>query len=308
MDVSAVMVTFRRAWSLPFALESLAAQSHRPDEVIVVLKPSGDGSEEIIKNYEAKLPIKSLIQTKGNFTDAVEMGYSSASHSLVLFMDDDAVAHKEWVERYVRFFSENEDAGGASGMTYKGYFSNDDVKLTQIEAYSETFARGGPHRLPLKAYEGYCGWISKSGFTGKKPCDSPIIRSAFLVGANMAWRKEAIERCPLSRAFHRSRIGFSNEYFLAYCSRIRGYNTYELRDPNIAPIVWHLQHSDSLTRRPSSWKEFWIHYDRVANYWRLKMLNADVSFYAYLIALAASMRRKPLPRILATLYGLAVRA
>ena len=308
MDVSVVIATFRRAWSLPLALESLTAQTRMPDEVVVVLKPSGDGSEDVIKEYESKLPIKLLIQRRGNVTDAVEMGYRSASGDLVLFIDDDAIAHKEWVERYMRFFSEIEDAGGASGLTYKGYFSNGDVKLTQIKAYSETFTRGGPHRLPLKAYEGYCGWISKSGFTGSKPCDASTIRSAFLVGANMAWRKEAVERCPLSQAFRRSRTGVSYEYFLAYCSRIRGYNTYELRDPDTAPMVWHLQHTDSLTRRPSFWKEFWAYYDRVANYWRLKKLGADVSLYAYLIALIISMRRKPLPRILATLYGLVVRA
>ena len=95
MDVSVVIATFRRAWSLPLALESLTAQTRMPDEVVVVLKPSGDGSEDVIKEYESKLPIKLLIQRRGNVTDAVEMGYRSASGDLVLFIDDDAIAHKE---------------------------------------------------------------------------------------------------------------------------------------------------------------------------------------------------------------------
>ena len=37
------------------------------------------------------------------------------------------------------------------------------------------------------------------------------------------------------------------------------------------------------------------------------MLGVDVSFYAYAVALMLSMRREFLPRMLATLYGLAVR-
>ncbi|MCC6042362.1 MAG: glycosyltransferase [Candidatus Verstraetearchaeota archaeon] len=48
MKVSVVIVTYRRAWALPYPLSSIASQTRKPDEVIVVLKPSGDGSEEII--------------------------------------------------------------------------------------------------------------------------------------------------------------------------------------------------------------------------------------------------------------------
>jgi hypothetical protein len=35
-----------------------------------------------------------------------------------------------------------------------------------------------------------------------------------------------------------------------------------------------------LTRGRGFWHEFWIHYDSVANYWRLKKLGAQVSPYA----------------------------
>ena len=102
MRVSVVIVTYRRAWSLGYALESLVRQSRPPDEVVVVLKPSGDGSEEVLRQYQDKLPMRVIIQERGNFTDAVEMGYRSAAGDLVLYMDD-AVAHEEWVRRYASF-------------------------------------------------------------------------------------------------------------------------------------------------------------------------------------------------------------
>ena len=62
-----------------------------------------------------------------------------------------------------------------------------------------------------------------------------------------------------------------------------------------------------LTRGRGFRHEFWLHYDRVANYWRLKKLGAQVSPYAYLVACLVSLRRRPLPRLLATLYGWLVR-
>ncbi|AFA40059.1 hypothetical protein Pogu_2032 [Pyrobaculum oguniense TE7] len=64
---------------------------------------------------------------------------------------------------------------------------------------------------------------------------------------------------------------------------------------------------DLLTRKPNFWSEYWIPYDRVANFWRLKKLGADVSYLAYLAALIVALRQKPLPRLLATLYGLITR-
>lgn len=56
MRISVAIPTYRRAWSLPMALDSLLRRSRRPDEVLVVLKPSGDGSEEVLRRYEGDLP------------------------------------------------------------------------------------------------------------------------------------------------------------------------------------------------------------------------------------------------------------
>ena len=307
MRVSVVIVTYRRAWSLGYALESLVRQSRPPDEVVVVLKPSGDGSEEVLRQYQDKLPIRVIIQERGNVTDAVEMGYRSATGDLVLYMDDDAVAHEEWVRRYVSFFADVKDAGGAGGVTYRALYTNGEIEKTELIMYPEAPTKNIFYRKPLRFFQGYCGWISKSGFMGLRSCQEPIVRSSDISGVNMGWRKEAIEDCPLSSLYRKSKRGFWFEQTLALCARRKGYHTYVFRDPSIAPIVWHIQHIDSLTRKPGFWSEFWIHYDRVANFWRLKKLGADVSYPAYFAAIIVSLRRKPLPRLLATLYGLITR-
>jgi glycosyltransferase involved in cell wall biosynthesis len=51
LKVSVIAITYRRAWALPYSLTSLVNQTRRPDEVVVVLKPSGDGSEEVISRF-----------------------------------------------------------------------------------------------------------------------------------------------------------------------------------------------------------------------------------------------------------------
>jgi glycosyltransferase involved in cell wall biosynthesis len=54
VKVTVAMVTYRRAWALPHSLASIASQTRKPDEVLIVLKPSGDGSEEIINKFSSQ--------------------------------------------------------------------------------------------------------------------------------------------------------------------------------------------------------------------------------------------------------------
>ena len=100
MKITVAMVTYRRAWALPHSLASIASQTRKPDEVLIVLKPSGDGSEEVLRSFSSQLPIKLVAQGRGNFTDAVQMAIDNAKGDAMLFLDDDAVAEKRWVEKY----------------------------------------------------------------------------------------------------------------------------------------------------------------------------------------------------------------
>ena len=306
MKVSVVIVTYKRAWALPYSLSSIASQTRKADEVIVVIKPSGDGSEEIISKFSSLLPIKLLIQRQGNFTDAYQMAIDNAMGDLVLFIDDDAVAEERWIEKYLQLFEELPNAGGMSGVTYKAYIENNAVRKTS-EIYHDIPTKRIFYREPLPEYHDYVCWISKSGFTGRKiVSENNVLKSVALGGVNMAFRRELLSGCPLAQLYKRSRKGFWNEQILAYCVKKKGYDTYEIRGSK-APIVWHIVHEQSLTRGKGFWHEFWLHYDRVANYWRLKRLGANVSSIAYLTACIVTLRRRTLPRLLATLYAWVVR-
>jgi hypothetical protein len=61
--------------------------------VVIVLKPSGDGREEVIRSFSSQLPIKLVVQVRRNFTDAVQMTVDNAKGDVILFLDD-AVAEE----------------------------------------------------------------------------------------------------------------------------------------------------------------------------------------------------------------------
>lgn len=305
MKVTVAIVTYGRAWALPHSLASIVNQTRKPEDVVILLKPSGDGSEEVIKSFSSQLPIELVVQVRGNFTNAVQMAIDNAKGNVILFLDD-AVAEKRWVEKYENLFNYLPNVGGISGVTYKAYIENGKVVKTYEPFYDETTPRNTFYRKPLPDHLNYYGWVARSGFLGAKAPPGDMYLSALLDGVNMGLLRDAVKDCPLAYLFKRSRKGLWNEKILAYCAKKKGRDTYKALGPR-APSVWHLVHAGSLTRGRGFWHEFWVHYDRVANYWRLKKLGAQVSPYAYVAACLVLLRRRPLPRLLATLYGWLVR-
>jgi glycosyltransferase involved in cell wall biosynthesis len=93
VKVAVAMVTYRRA--LPCSLTSVASQTRKPEEEVVALKPSGDSSEEVMRSFSSQLPIKLVVQERGNFTNAVQMAIDNARGDVLLFLDDDAVAEQK---------------------------------------------------------------------------------------------------------------------------------------------------------------------------------------------------------------------
>jgi len=290
---------------LQYSLSSLVNQKRLPDEVLIVIKPCSDESEKVISRFENLLPLKIIYQnSSGNVVNAYELGYLNASGDVILFLDDDAIAHDEWILRYERLFNENIDAAGFTGLTYKAYLNNGSLIKTSEPFYSKELARGGPHRRPLPELKNYFGYISTSGIMGEKPCYYDLCRSVLFGGVNMGFRTSLIKDLKLSVLYRKSRKGFWFENIMAYWCVKKGFKTYEVINKEISPIVWHIEHSSSLTRGKGFWHEFWLHYDRVAMFWRLRKLGANVSTSRYILALVIMSRKKIVPRFLATLYGL----
>jgi glycosyltransferase involved in cell wall biosynthesis len=219
MRITVAIVTYRRPHFLKLCLQSLLRQTVFPDEVLIIWKPSpGDYSDRIIKQYEDKLPIRFVIQLKGGFIDALNLAIRLSSGDLTIFIDDDAIAHSQWIERYVKFFNEYPNVGGVSGLTLKAYYKNGNVKLTN---HVDWIASAPPlirSRAPLEEYKNMWFGYRAQVFVGlnKKliTSRSRIILSASLKGANMAWRTKLIRKCPLFVLYISSKKGYGNELIL----------------------------------------------------------------------------------------------
>lgn len=303
--ISVVITTFRRAWALPYSLQSLVEQSSPPDEVIVVLKPSNDKSETIIRRFSDRLPIKVIIQNKGFVVDAVQLGINSASGDKILFIDDDAIAEIDFVAKYRRFFDRFRDAGGVTGIIFKAHLEDGRLIKTTEPFITFKVARSVPYRRPLTVFEEYSGWVSKSGLSTTTLTESgDIAFSALLTGANMGFDRKAIDGCPLGQLYKGSRRGVNYESLLAYYVRIKGFHSYKLTNPGIAPVTWHLTHRYHLTLRDDFWSEFWTSYDLFKHYFRFRRLGADVSLFSWAMAAISLLRKHTPARLAALLYSI----
>jgi len=95
--------TLERWSSLIAAVRSLGAQSLRPDEVVVVI----DHNPELLRRARARLPGElpdiRIVANEGRrgLSGARNTGVTVSHGEIVVFLDDDAVAHADWMERLV---------------------------------------------------------------------------------------------------------------------------------------------------------------------------------------------------------------
>ncbi len=99
-------------------LESLAGQTHLPDEIIFVDDGSTDATAKIIGEYANKNPrIKYIYQKNSGPAAARNNAWQHANADICLFTDGDCVPQKNWVEKMLRCFTD--DTIGAVAGTYK---------------------------------------------------------------------------------------------------------------------------------------------------------------------------------------------
>ena len=155
MKVTVAIVTYRWARALPYSLTSVDSQTRKPEEEVIALKPSGDSSEEVMRSFSSQLPIKLVLQEKGNFTNAVQMAIDNAEGYVILFLDD-AVAEERWGEKYENLFDSLPNVGGIGGKSHKAYIESGKVVKTHEPFYDEKPPRNAFYRKPLPEYVNYC--------------------------------------------------------------------------------------------------------------------------------------------------------
>lgn len=114
---SVVINTYNRAPYLRNAMRSIANQSYPEVELVVVNGPSTDQTEKVLEEaQQSGLNLKVARCANRNLSESRNVGIAEAAGDVVMFIDDDAVAHPEWVARLMLAY-EDANVGGAGGFT-----------------------------------------------------------------------------------------------------------------------------------------------------------------------------------------------
>jgi len=251
--VSILIPTFNRAYLLDYVLTSLTNQTYKNFEVIVVMKPSGDGTENIIKKHQESLKLKMIFQHKGTMVEALNLGFKNCSGDVLCFIDDDAVPALDWVQAIVETYA-LQNVGGVAGNVIPALLNGKRVipvkgRPSEIIPDSEPFMATLGMKLwscPLKGLENNLVYISKAGmvdynFKMANRAKCQITKSLLGMGANMSVLSKALEDFRFSQSWL---LGLSNEQFLGWHLWSNGYRLFF--NPKIK--VYHIHHGQTLSR------------------------------------------------------------
>jgi len=179
-EISVVICTHNQAGYLNKSLDSLVSQTLPQErfEVIVVDNASRDHTKDVLLNFAALQNFRCIHEPILGLSVARNTGWKNARGDYVAFLDSDAVASPEWLERISgRFASARPETAAVGGRI---------VPIWQ----------GRRPEWLSKDLETYLGIIDWS--------DKPLIiddgSPYYLAGSNLAFRKNALEKtngfCP----------------------------------------------------------------------------------------------------------------
>jgi glycosyltransferase involved in cell wall biosynthesis len=163
LKISVVICSYNRADYISGAMESLYNQTLPKNlyEIIVVDNNSTDNTKQVCENYISQ-------HTNANFyyyeekrqgaTFARNTGAAKAQSPLLCFMDDDAVADNDFLERIVSFFQEYSDATGLGGRIIPKYIPEEPKWMSYYVSalngnfdYSKEVTVFKPGKFPLES-------------------------------------------------------------------------------------------------------------------------------------------------------------
>jgi glycosyltransferase involved in cell wall biosynthesis len=117
MRISVIICTKNRAQELTQCIKSVIAQSHSPDEIIIV---DASDTEETYLKIKEQFPQDSrfrYVHTKPALTYQRNIGVRNSSGDIIFFLDDDMVLDKDFIKEIVKVFEKDSEKkiGGVMG-------------------------------------------------------------------------------------------------------------------------------------------------------------------------------------------------
>jgi glycosyltransferase involved in cell wall biosynthesis len=138
LHVSIFIPAYNEERYLNIVLDSVAAQTTTPDEVIVVDNNSTDGTAAIARSYRFVKLVSEQQQGKGH---ASHRGFLTAQSELVARIDADTILEPDWIETALQYFSTHDEVAAITG---KCYFYDYPTKrlLSALQAFAYQHLQG----------------------------------------------------------------------------------------------------------------------------------------------------------------------
>lgn len=115
LEISVIIPTLNEADNIERCLKAIFAQSHKPDEVIVIDGYSTDETVEIAKKFPVKIFHNEFIIRAG----ACQIGLENAEGEYIAFTDADCVADPDWLQNLMKEFNTNAIIGLAGATKHE---------------------------------------------------------------------------------------------------------------------------------------------------------------------------------------------
>jgi glycosyltransferase involved in cell wall biosynthesis len=107
-QVSVIIPTFNRAWSVTNAIDSVLAQDYDAIEIIVIDDGSTDNTPDILGGYGNKIRV--LTQQNSGVSAARNLGIKQSQGEFIALLDSDDAWEPDKISCQIGFFKENPDA------------------------------------------------------------------------------------------------------------------------------------------------------------------------------------------------------
>lgn len=124
---SIIIATRNRPEPLKVTLESILTQSRLPSEIVIVDSSDGEDSRQVIEDMRPAAPFP-LVYEHSSIRSAARQrnrGVQICREEIVLFLDDDVILERVFLEELLRGFSEDStgEVAGVSGMISNDNFT-----------------------------------------------------------------------------------------------------------------------------------------------------------------------------------------
>lgn len=183
LSVSAIIPTRDRPADLRYAVESVLRQTRLPDELVVVDQSVGDDSKHMVLGLAGSIDSFTLTYihdpTISGLVAAKEVGVAKSSGDVVLFLEDDILLEKDFVEQIVEPFTTYEGILGACGV------------IVQVPNAGRWY-----YRLFHLFHRGIFKDNRVGIFGNPDAWTTKLVRSRCLSGGMSAYRREIFSRVP----------------------------------------------------------------------------------------------------------------